>query len=60
MRRTKQQLDSEIGDPEDLDRLIKDKRVNKRASKKKGKRRNRRYEKKILKHLTQTHDNEPE
>ncbi|MEM6830903.1 MAG: hypothetical protein AAF551_10345 [Bacteroidota bacterium] len=37
---------------DDLERIVKDKRTDKRASKEKGKRRNRHYTKALLKHLS--------
>lgn len=41
-----------IEKPEDLDRVVKDKRAEKRATKEKGRRRNRHYEKTLLKYLS--------
>jgi hypothetical protein len=47
----------EIEHAEDLDRVVKDKRVNKRASKQKKHRRNRHYVKTLLRHLSEAEDN---
>lgn len=38
---------------DDLEKIVVDKRVNKRANKNKAKRRNRHYEKTLLRHLSQ-------
>jgi len=43
---------------DDLERVVKDKRSNKRASKEKGKRRNRHYTKTLLRHLTDSYRDE--
>lgn len=40
-----------IEQAEDLERMVRDKRRQKRANKKKAKQRNRRYEKRLLQHL---------
>ncbi len=45
-----------IEKPEDLERIVKDKRSGKRATKSKSKRRNRHYTKTLLKHLSNDMD----
>ena len=41
---------------EDLERVVKDKRKDKRASKEKGNRRNRHYAKTLMRHLSKDQD----
>lgn len=41
-----------IEKPDDIERVVKDKRADKRATKEKGKRRNRHYTKTLLRHLS--------
>lgn len=52
MRRTQIGDYAKIDKAEDMEKLVRDKRVAKRANKKKANRRNRHYEKTLLKHLT--------
>ena len=52
MRRTRIQDYKEVDKADDLERIVNDKRRNKRASKKKGTRRNRRYQNKLLSFLS--------
>ena len=51
MKRTQIQDFEKIEQAKDLEDLVKDKRVGKRANKKKEKRRNRHYGKDLLRHL---------
>ncbi|MCH1402573.1 MAG: hypothetical protein L7U78_08625 [Schleiferiaceae bacterium] len=51
MRRTQIQDFEKIEQAKDLEDLVKDKRVGKRANKKKANRRNRHYGKDLLRHL---------
>ena len=51
MRRTRIEDYKEVDKADDLERIVNDKRKNKRASKKKGTRRNRRYQNKLLSFL---------
>lgn len=52
MRRTRIQDYKKVDKADDLERIVNDKRKNKRASKKKGTRRNRRYQNKLLSFLS--------
>jgi len=52
MRRTRVKDFSKIEQAKDLESLVKDKRVAKRATKKNAVRRNRRYKNNLLSHLT--------
>jgi hypothetical protein len=52
MRRTRIEDYKEVDKADDLERIVNDKRKNKRASKKKGTRRNRRYQNKLLSFLS--------
>ena len=52
MKRTQIQDFEKIEQAKDLEDLVKDKRVGKRANKKKANRRNRHYGKDLLRHLT--------
>jgi hypothetical protein len=54
-RRTQIRDYEKIEQSEDLERVIIDKRKQKRANKKKGKRRNRHYQKVLLAHLIKDH-----
>ena len=54
MRRTRIQDYKEVDKADDLERIVNDKRRNKRASKKKGTRRNRRYQNKLLSFLSKS------
>ena len=51
MKRTQIQDFEKIEQAKDLEELVKDKRVGKRANKKKAHRRNRHYGKNLLRHL---------
>jgi hypothetical protein len=51
MKRTQIQDFEKIEQAQDLEDLVKDKRVDKRANKKKANRRNRHYGKDLLRHL---------
>jgi len=51
-KRTQIEDYQKIGKAEDLERLVKDKRSGKRANKEKGTRRNRHYTKTLLRHLS--------
>ncbi|MEL6557063.1 MAG: hypothetical protein AAFQ94_02700 [Bacteroidota bacterium] len=55
-KRTQIQDFESIEKADDLNRIVKDKRSDKRANKAKGKRRNRHYTKTLLKHLTESGD----
>lgn len=50
-KRTAQTHDDQFTRTEDMDRIVQDKREDKRASKQKATQRNRRYEKRMLRHL---------
>lgn len=54
MRRTRIQDYKKVDKADDLERIVNDKRKNKRASKKKGTRRNRRYQNKLLSFLSKS------
>lgn len=54
MRRTRIQDYKEVDKADDLERIVNDKRKNKRASKKKGTRRDRRYQNKLLSFLSKS------
>ena len=56
MKRTQIEDFEKIEKAEDLEKVVRDKRKGKRASKEKAKRRNRHYQKTLLKHLSQKHD----
>lgn len=54
MRRTRIQDYKKVDKADDLERIVNDKRKNKRASKKKGTRRDRRYQNKLLSFLSKS------
>ena len=54
MRHTRIQDYKKVDKADDLERIVNDKRKNKRASKKKGTRRNRRYQNKLLSFLSKS------
>lgn len=54
MRRTRIQDYKKVDKADDLERIVNDKRKNKRASKKKGTRRNRRYQNILLSFLSES------
>ena len=58
MRRTRVKDFSKIEQAKDLESLVKDKRVAKRATKKNAVRRNRRYKNNLLSHLTKVINDE--
>jgi hypothetical protein len=54
MRRTRIQDYKKVDKADDLERIVNDKRKDKRASKKKGTRRNRRYQNNLLSFLSKS------
>ena len=60
MRRTRIQDYKKVDKADDLERIVNDKRKNKRASKKKGTRRNRRYQNKLLSFLSKSFNGIPD
>ena len=60
MRRTRIEDYKEVDKADDLERIVNDKRKNKRASKKKGTRRNRRYQNKLLSFLSKSFNSDSE
>lgn len=60
MRRTRIQDFRKVEEAKDLDSVVNDKRVGKRANKQKAKQRNRRYQNKLLKYLADSFNNKSE
>jgi len=57
-KRTSQTHHDRFTQAEDMNRIVQDKREDKRASKQKATQRNRRYEKRLLRHLGREEEDE--